>query len=76
MILLYPNPTDGQAIIRSENALIREISIFDLAGKLIRNSIVHAYQAEIDLSSAAPATYLVQIKLETGEKIVRKLIVK
>ena len=76
MILLYPNPTDGQAIIRSENGLISEISIFDLAGKLIRNSIVHAYQTEIDLSSVAPATYLVQIKLETGEKFVRKLIVK
>lgn len=75
-ITLFPNPTEGVVNVRSDRAVISEIEIYNMMGKLVRRENVGDVQTLLDLSNAAPGTYILQMKLQSGDAVRKKLIVK
>src|SRR5690606_2774187 len=66
---IYPNPTPGQFNIISPEH-ISNIRIFDLTGRLIKQS----YDTEIDISNQSSGLYIVEIRTKNQihvEKIIK-----
>jgi beta-glucanase (GH16 family) len=63
-IRLYPNPTQGLVHLESNHAPY-QLSVFDLSGRLLRQSS-HLGSRVIDLSSFAKGLYLFQIESGKG----------
>jgi Secretion system C-terminal sorting domain len=71
---IYPNPaTQGKIYITSKNSLSKEITIYDVVGKVVLQTTIT--NKELNISSIQQGMYLIQIK--EGETVVtRKLIIK
>lgn len=80
---IYPNPANDQLKVEftTENAMVPEIKIFDLTGKMVRhfdkefilNSAV--FKADLDISDLKSGIYFV--KVIQGERVwSEKLVVK
>ncbi|MFY7810375.1 MAG: T9SS type A sorting domain-containing protein [Flavobacterium sp.] len=71
---VYPNPaTQGKIFITSKNTLTKEITIYDVVGKIVLQTSIS--NKELNISNIQPGMYLIQIK--EGETVVtRKLIIK
>jgi hypothetical protein len=67
---LYPNPTTGilSLVWEGNNT---NYQIIDLQGKLIQESILNAGKTTIDLSTALPGIYFLQINGKTNKIIVQ-----
>ncbi len=71
-IRLYPNPTNGILNIRlSQKAQIKEIRLFDLIGK---EQATKLEQNQLDLSPLSKGIYFLQLQLNNGETLSRKII--
>jgi len=68
---LYPNPTNGIAMIQSELA-IENVSIYNQLGQLIASQKSN----QIDLSKATNGLYVAKIKFENGQTATQKIIKK
>lgn len=70
----YPNPiTDGKLYITSKNLATRDISVFDVLGKIVFKTTTQS--KEINLQSVQPGIYMIRIK--EGEQVTtKKLIIK
>lgn len=75
-ITIFPNPTEGIVNVRSDNVVITEIEVYNMMGKLVRRENVNDVQTMLDLNSAAPGTYILQMKLQSGDVVRKKLIAK
>lgn len=75
-ITIFPNPTEGIVNVRSDNVVITEIEVYNMMGKLVRRENVNDVQTMLDLNSAAPGTYILQMKLQSGDIVRKKLIAK
>ena len=73
-ITFYPNPvTDGKIYISGKQTLTKEVTIFDVLGKIvIQNTIT---SKELNISSLKPGIYMIKIK-EAENTVTRKLIVR
>jgi hypothetical protein len=60
-ILLYPNPTNGQITIATENDELKQIAIYNLSGALIYSVESINRNVEIDLSEIAGGIYIARI---------------
>lgn len=73
---VYPNPTSGEIYITNDNAIIREISIYDIFGKLLLKEAPTAYSHQLRLSDYASGVYLLKIVTESNSietiKIVKR----
>ena len=74
-IIVYPNPIDEYLVVRSENLLIREISLCDVNGKVVCEKNVEAVEVELNVSQLPSGFYLLDIQLE-GEVRLRKKLIK
>ena len=77
-VTIYPNPSDNYFnIINPERLQLKEVLIYDLAGRLINSfELTDAEKSkEINISKLDKAVYLVHIKGEEGE-LIKKLIKK
>lgn len=73
-ISLYPNPvSNGKIYITSKNSLSKEITIFDVMGKIVLQITMQS--KELNVSSLLPGVYIIKIK-EGDVTATRKLIVK
>jgi hypothetical protein len=72
-IILYPNPVSGMLTIQSEKNLIRQISIFDISGRLLIQE--NGNRNNIDVSQLSPGIYQVVMTTGVGHFINRKIIV-
>lgn len=75
-LVLFPNPTKGDALISSELA-VTSILVFDLSGKLLSISEHNAEkEVHINMANLASGVYLVQVHELGGEittlKVIRK----
>ena len=71
---IYPNPaTQGKIYITSKNTLSKEITIYDVVGKVVLQTTIT--NKELNISSIQPGMYLIQIK-ESETVVTRKLIIK
>jgi hypothetical protein len=76
-LTIYPNPTNGLLTIFCENkGEVLNISIFDLNGQILFNSIsFHQANNQIDISHLSASVYIIEVKNEEG-KFVRKKLLK
>jgi hypothetical protein len=73
-VALYPNPTNGNVNINSNNT-IKSIELFDVQGRILQTIIEDRNAAQIDISNKANGLYFIRITTKTGVK-VEKLIKK
>ena len=73
-IQVYPNPASEVLNIKLNNAQKATFKIFDLAGKLVKESSSSDQLAEINISSLPKGVYILNIN--TGKESVNKKIIK
>lgn len=73
---LYPNPFKDELYLSSDNQTIKEVSIIDMAGKLIKTiANINATHYQLDASYLVTGNYLIQIKTDEGveiHKVIKK----
>jgi hypothetical protein len=71
---LYPNPSNGSVSLRS-SAFMQNVVVYSATGTLVhQQSISASKSAEVKLDKTLPnGIYLVEIKLQNGEKLRKKL---
>jgi hypothetical protein len=70
----YPNPvSNGKIYITSRLSLDKEITIFDVLGKKVLQTLLNS--KELNISALSPGVYIIKIK-EGESTATRKLIVK
>lgn len=70
----YPNPvSNGKIYITSKSTLDKEITIFDVLGKKVFQTVINS--KELNISNLSPGVYIIKIK-ENEATATRKLIVK
>ena len=72
-ITLYPNPTNSEVNISSEN-IINSIEIFNSLGQRVYYSVVNSMEKVIDISSFVNGVYILGVNTENG--VIRKKIIK
>lgn len=71
---VYPNPTNGEITIDNEYAIIKEISIYDIFGKLVLKEEATSYSHLIRISDYASGVYLMKIVTENNSVETIKII--
>lgn len=73
---LYPNPFTDELNLSSENQAIKEISIIDMTGKLVKKiTNLNANNYQFDTSYLVTGNYIIQIKTNEGvelHKVIKK----
>jgi hypothetical protein len=70
----YPNPvSNGKIYITSKSTLDKEITIFDVLGKKVMQTVINS--KELNVSNLSPGVYIIKIK-EDDATATRKLIIK
>ena len=70
----YPNPvSNGKIYITSKSSIDKEITIFDVLGKKVLQTVLNS--KELNISNLSPGVYIIKIK-ENDATATRKLIVK
>tara|TARA_Y100000991_G_C21966867_1_gene347292 strand:+ start:103 stop:1803 length:1701 start_codon:yes stop_codon:yes gene_type:complete len=72
---IWPNPVRENFNISSKNIRIKNLFVYDIYGKRILFSKVNNYKYLLDISSLNNGTYFIQINLESGDIIKRKILV-
>ncbi|MFV0502305.1 MAG: T9SS type A sorting domain-containing protein [Bacteroidales bacterium] len=72
-ITLYPNPTNSEVNISSEN-IINSIEIFNSLGQRIYQEKINSNEKVIDISSFTNGVYILGVNTEKG--VIRKKIIK
>lgn len=72
-IKIYPNPTSDYIFVKAAPKGAT-ISIYSLVGALIDNVVVENNLTQINVSSLAVGTYILQIKTANGESLSSKII--
>lgn len=69
---LYPNPFTDELNLSSENQAIKEISIIDMTGKLVKKiTNLNANNYQLDASYLVTGNYIIQIKTEEGVEVYK-----
>lgn len=70
----YPNPvTDGKLYFTGKSSMSRDITIFDILGKVVLQSTISS--KELNISSLQPGVYMIRIK-EGEQQATRKLVIR
>jgi hypothetical protein len=70
----YPNPvSNGKVYITSKSSLDKEITIFDVLGKKVLQTLLNS--RELNISTLSPGVYIIKIR-EGEATATRKLIIK
>ena len=75
-IIVYPNPTDGKVTVNADGEMISEIRAYSLDGRMVKRVRVADTEAELNFDALAKGTYLLQIQLQQGDMVRKKLIVR
>lgn len=75
-VIVYPNPTDGKVTVSADGAVISEIRVFTMEGRLVRRIKVDDAETELHLDRIAKGSYLLQVQLQQGDIVRKKLIVQ
>ena len=75
-IIVYPNPTDGKVSVNANGEMISEIRVYGLDGRMVKRIRVADTEAELNFDTLAKGTYVLQIQLQQGDIVRRKLVVR
>jgi hypothetical protein len=73
--VLFPNPATSTLQLLSKAPQEREMRIFDISGRLVRNYLFTNMRESIDISSLTPGVYVVAI-YEDGKRVFVQKVVK
>ncbi|MBT7994706.1 MAG: T9SS type A sorting domain-containing protein, partial [Bacteroidetes bacterium] len=78
-IVVYPNPTDKELIIKfvNSNMLINSVSLLNLEGKLLDRYVANS-QSEIHIQAINQPSgfYFLKIESENGNSYYRKIMLE
>lgn len=72
-ISIYPNPTTGGFTISSESEHIKGVRIYDVKGA---SAAFERSGGECSLTKPSAGAYFVEVVLQGGEKVVKKIVVE
>ena len=72
-IVLFPNPSRSEFFLKSTNAPIQQIRIFNLMGKELENKAIYKEGVTINIANLPAGIYLVEV-ITAKERIVKKLV--
>ena len=72
-IFLYPNPAYSQLTITSATN-IHEVTITNLIGQQVLSQVYDMERAEVNVSGLPPGVYVVRVRDEDGNVVVRKVV--
>jgi subtilisin-like proprotein convertase family protein len=75
-IVMYPNPATNVVSIKFNNTPQLEVTLFDLLGRKVLSKMLQKDNNGIDVSNLASGNYIVQMKNDNNEKIIKNLIVE
>jgi subtilisin-like proprotein convertase family protein len=75
-IVMYPNPATDVVSIQFNNIPQLEVTLFDLLGRKVLSKMLQKDNNGIDVSNLASGTYIVQMKNDNNEKIIKNLIIE
>jgi subtilisin-like proprotein convertase family protein len=75
-IVMYPNPATDIVSIKFDNISQLEVTFFDLLGRKVISKMIAKDNNGIDVSNLASGTYIVQMKNDNNEKIIKNLIIE
>ena len=75
-VIVYPNPTDGIVNVNANNEVISEIRVFTMEGRMVKRVKVADAEVELHFDGLATGTYLMQIQMQQGDVVRKKLIVQ
>ncbi|MCH2228908.1 MAG: T9SS type A sorting domain-containing protein [Crocinitomicaceae bacterium] len=73
-INLYPNPANGKITIDLKSALGKGVTLLNLNGQILKYERIKGSQITIDLTDASGGVYFVQIEMDNGDLIMKKII--
>ncbi len=78
-VLIYPNPvTDNKFFVKSDQ-LIKKVEVLNVLGQTIKTVINETnipYNILVEIGNIKKGMYMVQVTLDSGEKVINKIIVK
>ncbi len=78
-IIIYPNPvTDNKFYVKSDR-LIKKVEVINILGqkiKTVNNQTDIPYNILVETGNLKKGMYMVQVTLDTGEKIINKILIK
>lgn len=69
-ITLFPNPTEGEVVIKCQNCTIKKISVFNVVGQLV----FETQMALLDFSGLGCGLYIVRVETVNGATLVEKIM--
>jgi subtilisin-like proprotein convertase family protein len=75
-IVMYPNPATHKLSIQFDTTTELTVTLFDLLGRNVLSKVLDKNNSDIDVSSLASGTYIVQMQNENNEKISKNLIIE
>lgn len=63
---IYPNPTKSSLTVRNEEAVIRNIKMFDITGRVVMNVVVNDHSFRLDRNDLRSGVYIMEIKLDNA----------
>lgn len=75
-VKIYPNPVEGLlsvSISGFDDGIVSELSIYNIAGNLVKRVKITDKLTPLDMSSLSSGTYVLQISIN-GEKSVWKIV--
>ena len=75
-IVMYPNPATNIVSIKFNNTSQLEVTLFDLLGRKVLSKMLQKDHNDIDVSKLAAGTYMVQMKNEKNEILIKNLIIE
>ncbi len=68
---IYPNPTQTQVTVVSEQGIVNRIRLYDVYGKLLKTVNVNANMAEVDVRELCAGVYVLRVETDSGAVVKR-----
>lgn len=73
---MYPNPTSDKITISMSSGMIKSVTLYDVSGKKIKEEAFKRPLVQMDLDGISGGLYFIEIISESGQKSIKKLLVK
>ncbi len=77
-VMVYPNPSNGDFVIESNEGIITEVNVFDITGRIVKRleNLQYERVIPVNLTGNAKGLYFLRIKDSKGRDSIHKVIIK
>lgn len=73
---IYPNPSDGVFILKNNQNISQEITIYSALGQLIRTQMIPVGSTTLDVRNLGSGIFFISIETTDGKRATQKLIIR